>query len=94
MIKIWMHSMFLEGSTREESSLQFESDSEIRLCDLLNKFCKDDENLYFKLVDEQKNLRPHVNIFIGSTNCRNLKGIDSIVTKNDEVSVFPSLSGG
>jgi len=84
--------MFLEGSTKDGSGLQLNVD--VTLMELLKAFCDGDEKLYFKLIDEQKNIRPHVNIFIGSTNCRNLNGIDSIVSRNDEVSVFPSLSGG
>ncbi len=86
--------MFRADSTKEETELRLETDSEISVYELLDKLCQGDENLFFKLVDEEKNLRPHVNIFIGSKNCRNLDGIDSMVAENDEVSVFPALSGG
>ncbi len=86
--------MFRADSTKEETELRLETDSQISVYELLDKLCQGDENLFFKLVDEEKNLRPHVNIFIGSKNCRNLDGIDSMVAENDEVSVFPALSGG
>ena len=89
-----MHSMFLIDSAKKEPSLTLETNTNITLYELLNTFCKDDETLLFKLIDEQKNLRPHVNIFIGSINCKNLNGINSILSPDDEVSVFPALSGG
>jgi molybdopterin converting factor small subunit len=94
MIKVWMHSMFLSGSTKHVSDLSLNTDSDISLGELLARVCEGDEKLLFKLVDEQRNLRAHVNVFIGSTNSKNLNGIDTIVSRSDEVSVFPALSGG
>ena len=94
MITVWMHKMFLEGSPKDESDLSLETEDKITLYELLDRVCGGDETLRFKLLDEQKNLRPHVNIFIGTKNCRNLDGIETAVSPNDEVSVFPSLSGG
>ncbi|NNE98894.1 MAG: hypothetical protein HKN25_07725 [Pyrinomonadaceae bacterium] len=94
MIKVWMHQMFLAGSKKADSDLGLETDSELSLGQLLEEVCEGDEALLFKLMDEQKNLRPHVNIFIGTKNCRGLGGIDSNVSSGDEVSIFPSLSGG
>ena len=86
--------MFLTGSAKSARDLCLETDSKISLHHLLQRVCEGDEALLFKLIDEQKNLRPHVNIFIGTKNCRGLGGIESPVSTNDEVSVFPSLSGG
>ncbi len=86
--------MFLEGTTKNGSDLNFETDSELTLYELLDEVCKGDETLRFKLLDEQKNLRPHVNVFIGARNSRFLEGIETNVSPGDEVSVFPSLSGG
>lgn len=86
--------MFLADSEKANSDLVLETDSEIKLQTLLEKVCDGDEALLFKLIDEQKNLRPHVNIFIGNQNCRKLKGIETSISPQDEVTVFPSLSGG
>ena len=86
--------MFVKDSIKEESDFSFDSDSAVSLVKILEVVCEEDESLFFKLIDEQGNLRPHVAVFIGSTNCRNLKGINSLVSPNDEVSVFPALSGG
>jgi molybdopterin converting factor small subunit len=94
MIKVWMHSMFVKDSALQESDFSFRSDSPTKLFDVLESVCGEDEALFFKFIDEQENLRPHVAVFIGSTNCRNLKGINSFVSPNDEISVFPALSGG
>ncbi len=86
--------MFLGDSSKTESDLKFETESEVTLLDLLEKICEGDERLLFKLIDEQKNLRLHVNVFIGEKNCRKLNGVNTAISSNDEVSVFPSLSGG
>jgi len=94
MITIWMHKMFLGDSFKSESDFRYETESAVTLLYLLEKICEGDERLLFKLIDEQKNLRPHINIFIGDRNCRKINGIQSTVSARDEVSVFPSLSGG
>ncbi|MCB1024326.1 MAG: MoaD/ThiS family protein [Acidobacteria bacterium] len=94
MIKVWMHQMFLRDSAKADSDLRLETEKEITLYELLDRVCEGDDTLRFRLLDEQKNLRPHVNIFIGSRNSRHLDGIESLVSANDEVSIFPSLSGG
>ncbi len=86
--------MFLRDSGKEESDLSLDAESKISLYELLERVCEGNEVLRFKLLDEQKNLRTHVNIFIGSRNCRNLDGLQTPVAPDDEVSVFPSLSGG
>lgn len=86
--------MFLKDSNKHESDLCYEPDRDISLYELLDFICDGDENLFFKLIDEQRNLRSHVNIFIGSRNCRDLDGIDSRLSGSADVSVFPALSGG
>ncbi len=86
--------MFLRDSLKEASDLCVEPESTVTLYELLERVCEGDEVLRFKLLDEQKNLRTHVNIFIGPKNCRNLEGLQTPVAPDDDVSVFPSLSGG
>mgnify|MGYP000032366310 CR=1 FL=1 len=86
--------MFLADSEKKISDIRFEADSKISILNLVEKICEGEERLLFKFIDEQKTLRPHVNIFVGTRNCRKLNGLDTYVSAGDEVSVFPSLSGG
>jgi molybdopterin synthase sulfur carrier subunit len=47
-----------------------------------------------RLRDEQGRLRPHVNVFVGSENARDLGGVDAALPDGAEISVLPAVSGG
>lgn len=47
-----------------------------------------------RLRDEAGRLRPHVNVFVGSVNARDLDGTGTVVPEGAEVSVLPAISGG
>jgi len=48
-----------------------------------------------ELVDEQGNLYPHVHIFVNGRDARFLEhAMDSELTTDDSISVFPAVGGG
>jgi sulfur-carrier protein len=47
-----------------------------------------------RVRDEAGCLRPHVNVFVGADNARDLDGVDSPVPDGVEVTVLPAVSGG
>jgi molybdopterin converting factor small subunit len=47
-----------------------------------------------RLLTAEGELRPHVNIFIGRTNTRELNGLSSLVAEGDVVSILPAVAGG
>ena len=47
-----------------------------------------------RLRDEGGALRPHVNVFVGADNVRDLDGLDTVVAEGSDVSVLPAVSGG
>jgi molybdopterin synthase sulfur carrier subunit len=47
-----------------------------------------------RLRDEQGALRPHVNVFVGSDNIRDLDGPATTVADGAELTVLPAVSGG
>jgi molybdopterin synthase sulfur carrier subunit len=47
-----------------------------------------------RVRDEQGTLRRHVNVFVGTTNIRNLDGQDTPLADGDEVTILPAVSGG
>jgi len=47
-----------------------------------------------RLRDEQRRLRPHVNVFVGDDNIRDVGGLDAPVRPGVEISVLPAVSGG
>ena len=47
-----------------------------------------------RVLDEMGNVRPHVNIFVGTDNIRDLKGLDTPLKSPDEIFILPSVTGG
>lgn len=47
-----------------------------------------------RVRDEQGRLRPHVNVFVGATNIRDLAQLATPVDDGDEVVILPAVSGG
>jgi molybdopterin synthase sulfur carrier subunit len=47
-----------------------------------------------RVRDEQGTLRRHVNVFVGTTNIRDLAGQDTPLADGDEVAILPAVSGG
>lgn len=50
--------------------------------------------LYDRIFTEQKELRPHVNVFVGSADIRWSGGLDTPLDGAREVVILPSVSGG
>jgi sulfur-carrier protein len=47
-----------------------------------------------RIVDEQGEVRQHINIFVDGEAIRHLQGMDTSVLKNAEVMIVPAVSGG
>jgi molybdopterin converting factor small subunit len=47
-----------------------------------------------RLRDEQGRLRPHVNVFVGGLNIRDLDQQATALTDGNEVVILPAVSGG
>jgi len=45
-------------------------------------------------VDEQSEVRQHINIFVGEDAIRHASGLDTPVSANDEIMIVPAVSGG
>jgi len=50
--------------------------------------------LYDRIFTEQRELRPHVNVFVGSADIRWSGGLDTPLAGAREVVILPSVSGG
>ena len=61
------------------------------LADLLDDLDRRYPGIRFRMVDEQGQLRPHMNVFVAGERCRDLRTrLDSV----DEVVIMQALSGG
>jgi len=47
-----------------------------------------------RLLNEQGQLRQHINIFIGNENIRYTGGLSSPIPDSTEISIVPAVSGG
>ena len=50
--------------------------------------------LRLRIVTEQGVVRPHVNVFVGTDNIRDLEGLSTRVADGAEIAVIPAVSGG
>lgn len=51
-------------------------------------------SLYDRIFTEQRELRPHVNVFVGGADIRWSGGMETPVGDGSEVVILPSVSGG
>jgi molybdopterin synthase sulfur carrier subunit len=47
-----------------------------------------------RVVNEQGNLRQHVNIFVNEDNVRRRQLLDTAINDNCEITILPAVSGG
>ncbi len=47
-----------------------------------------------RVLTEQGQIRPHVNIFVDADNVRDLKGLTSSIPESCEIAILPAVSGG
>jgi MoaD family protein len=50
--------------------------------------------LYARIVTERRELRPHVNVFVGREDIRWSGGLETALPDGSELIVLPSVSGG
>ena len=76
------------------SEMRLELTGTSPLGDVIRDACGSDKQMLFKIMDETGELRPHVSVFVGNDHCRYLGGLEAKVEPDDEVSIYPALSGG
>lgn len=66
----------------------------LNLNDILEELESDHKGIRDYIVDEQGQLRKHVNIFIGNELIRDRNTLSDPVKPNDEIYIMQALSGG
>lgn len=61
--------------------------------DVLDSLWKQHVALRDRILNEQGEIRPHVNIFVGSDDVKRLRGLGTLV-EDKEIHVFNAVSGG
>jgi molybdopterin synthase sulfur carrier subunit len=82
---------FSEGSAR----VTVETDDRgCTLAGLLHTLAGAHPGVVDRVLDEQGELRRHVNVFVGVEDVRHLGGLDAPVAAGSEVTIVPAVSGG
>ncbi|HTZ84755.1 MAG TPA: ubiquitin-like small modifier protein 1 [Candidatus Acidoferrales bacterium] len=87
----------IPGALREftagQSAVKIDSARET-VADALSALWTAYPGLRDRLVNEQGQLRQHINIFIGNENIRYTGGLSSPIQDSSEISIVPAVSGG
>lgn len=83
----------LTAFTDGESNLTLTTDpSTVR--EALEDLWSEYPGLRDRVVTEQGRVRPHVIVFIGNDDIRNLDGLETEIINVSEISILPAVSGG
>lgn len=73
---------------------EVELDSASNLRTMVNKLERYYPGIGGRIVDDQGNIRAHVNVFVNSENSRELKNENTPLRDGDVVHILPSVAGG
>ncbi|TDE29418.1 hypothetical protein E0I61_09685 [Flavobacterium ranwuense] len=71
--------------------VEFEGES---IIDLLNHLENTYGNVLERLLDENNEVRPYFNLYLGENNINTLNGLSTKVVQNDKISLLLSRAGG
>lgn len=69
-------------------------DMRMTIADALVRLGDDYPGIRQRVLDDQNNIRRHVNVFVDGENVRFAEGGATQVTHDSEVWIYPALSGG
>ncbi len=84
---------FLTDFTNGESQIVIESSPDT-LRKALGGLWEQHLGLRDRVLNEQGDLRPHVNIFVDGENVRRNQFLDTTLSDGCEITILPSVSGG
>ena len=64
------------------------------LRDALELLCGLHPGIRDRVLTEQGQLRPHINVFVGTEDVRYMGGLKTRITEADTISILPAVSGG
>ena len=80
----------VDGQSRVELSLPGSG----AVLDALHELWMNYPTLRDRIVNEQGEIREHVNVFVGNENIRHTGGLDTPIPPNAEINIVPAISGG
>ena len=87
--------MFVADSDSRRTEFVVENREPRTLSEIIEEITGGERRVISTMIDETGCFRPHVAVFFGNEQQRNLGRADITVDKTvDEISIFPALSGG
>jgi molybdopterin synthase sulfur carrier subunit len=83
----------LRSFTGQREKIEIEG-SPTTVGDAFDALCTRYPGLRDRVVTEEREIRQHVNVFVGRENVRHTGGLATPVSAGDEISIFPAISGG
>jgi molybdopterin synthase sulfur carrier subunit len=68
--------------------------SPVTLQQAMDELWKECPGMRDRLLNEEGQLRQHINIFIGNENARDIGDFATPLNENAEISILPAVSGG
>lgn len=87
-IRVRLFANLREYAGTKEVALKGENIKEI-----LKEVCKKFPGIDRMILDGEK-LRPYINVFVNGKDINELGGLDTPLFPNDEIAIFPPVSGG
>lgn len=84
---------FLTDFTNGQSEIPLDS-SPANVCEALNQLWNVHVGLRDRVVNEQGELRQHVNVFVNGENVRRKELLNTVLAEGSEITILPSVSGG
>ena len=79
---------------KEIVELQLPLDERVAISEAFVMLGRDYPGIRQRVLDDQNNIRRHVNVFVDNENVRYAEGGATKVTDDSEVWIYPALSGG
>lgn len=84
---------FLTDFTAGQNQIRVDSDAN-ELGEALEILWRQHPGLRDRVLNEQGNLRQHVNIFLNEDNVRRKQLLETTLPENCEITILPAVSGG
>ena len=82
------------AGNNEVVEMQVPGDVRTTISDAFVMLGRDYPAIRQRVLDDQNNIRRHVNVFVNGENVRFMQGGETQVSNESEVWIYPALSGG
>jgi len=83
----------LFGGLRQKAGSSELEGSGATVREALESICVDDEILRAAIFNGNE-LRPHVRVMVNGHDCELAQGMETAISANDQIAIFPPLAGG